>query len=275
MYAPQGAQPTGTNRPRAWVLRSSCSLWSSPRCGPGVPLDEAGDERRRVGRGGGQERRLVEAQRLDDSHPVRVIDERAAAVPHRRRGGVPAHADPSHRGDGEGVLAHPPARLGPGPAGERRPWRDGRVLFGPGLAVAAGLGARHERLAQIAASGRPPAGRSRTAPTGVPCSWLGCRRPGSAAPPPASPPTAAPRRRVRPRRRARSRPIPRARPPPGHLCVPPRASCSCVREKPQEWRGPRSRRWTYRVVRSGVSVPGSPRGAADPAVATGPAPPVP
>jgi hypothetical protein len=50
--------------------------------------------------------------------------------PHHRR-----PADPqvtSDRGDRMGVLAHPPAGLGAGPAGQHRPGTDRRRLLGPG-----------------------------------------------------------------------------------------------------------------------------------------------
>ena len=128
-----------------------------------LEVHEAGHEDRRVGRVGGQERRLVEPERRDGAHAVGVVDQGRTVVPDRRHDGVPAHAErPGQRGDGGGVLAHPTARFRPGPAGERRPGGDGRVGLGPGLGVAVRRGARHRRLAHTTTTGRPPAGRSRT-----------------------------------------------------------------------------------------------------------------
>jgi hypothetical protein len=63
----------------------------------------------------------------------RVVDQRLAVIGHRPHHRRPANpqvtGDRRHR---VGVLADPPARLGPGPLGQHRPSSDRDRLLGPG-----------------------------------------------------------------------------------------------------------------------------------------------
>jgi hypothetical protein len=98
-----------------------------------LQVDQAGDMAGRCSAGGLEEAALVQPERGDILQPRGVLHQRAPVVSHRPHDGRPANPQvTSHRRDRVGVLAHPPAGLGPGPLGQHRPGADRIYLLGPG-----------------------------------------------------------------------------------------------------------------------------------------------
>ena len=93
----------------------------------------AGHELGVMAAGRGQKRGLIDAEGGDPGQPGRIGHQRPAMVTHRLHHRVPAHAVlDRHRRDVVAVLADPPARLRPGPFGQRRPRPDRLAGLGPG-----------------------------------------------------------------------------------------------------------------------------------------------
>jgi hypothetical protein len=98
--------------------------------------------------GGFEEAGLVQPERSDTVQAGRIFHQRLAVIGHRPRDGRPADPQvPGDRGHRVGVLADPPARLGPGPAGQHRPRPDRGLLLGPGAHFAGRLTTAPDPLA--------------------------------------------------------------------------------------------------------------------------------
>jgi hypothetical protein len=113
-----------------------------------LQVDQAGGVDGGVGGGGGQERRLVDAELAHPSYPGGVVDERRAVLDHRVHHRPPAHAELlGHLRDRAGELADLAACLGAGATGHDGLAVDlGRALR-PGLGVARRLCATPPPLA--------------------------------------------------------------------------------------------------------------------------------
>ncbi len=113
---------------------------------PPVEGHDAGRVGSAPGGGGGQERGLVYSQRGYCVKPVGVIDQRGAVLADRGHHRRPADPEVGgHPGHGVPVLSDPPARLPPGPLGQRRPRPDRRRGLRPG----------HLRTPRLAAAPHP------------------------------------------------------------------------------------------------------------------------
>jgi hypothetical protein len=98
-----------------------------------LQVDQAGHIAGGRQAGGLEEGGLVQAKR---GHPVQapgVLHQLGPVFVHPPHDGRPADPEVTgDRGDGVGVLADPPAGLGPGPFGQHRPRTDAGRLLGPG-----------------------------------------------------------------------------------------------------------------------------------------------
>jgi hypothetical protein len=113
-----------------------------------LQVDQAGHIAGGRPAGGLEEAGLVQPE---PAHPVQargVIHQRGAVLVHCPHDGRPADPEiAGDRGDRVGVLADPPAGLGPGPLGQHRPRPDGGRLLGPGPHLAGRLTTAPEALA--------------------------------------------------------------------------------------------------------------------------------
>jgi hypothetical protein len=113
-----------------------------------LQIHQASDVPGRCSAGGLEEAGLIQPKRSDILQPRGVIHQRGAVLVHRPHDGRPA--DPQVAGDRShrvGVLADPPARLGPGPLGQHRPRPDRDRLLGPGPHSAGWLNTAPDPLA--------------------------------------------------------------------------------------------------------------------------------
>ena len=106
---PRCAVRPGTTSRRRWRSRSTKPVTNSVGCSAVAARNECSSTPSAVG----------------TPQPGQMIDPWAAVVAHRGHGGVPANPEvPGHLRDRVPSLTHPPADLGSGPLGQRRPRRD-------------------------------------------------------------------------------------------------------------------------------------------------------
>jgi hypothetical protein len=98
-----------------------------------------------MGGGGGQERRLIQPDRLRRIQPGPVSDARLAVIPHGGHGCVPTHPEALRGPDGLLTEADPAGDLGWGPLGEDRSRGDLVGLLRPGPGAAGQLGRGYGR----------------------------------------------------------------------------------------------------------------------------------
>jgi hypothetical protein len=161
-----------------------------------LQVDQAGHIAGGRPAGGLEEAGLVQPKRGDILQPRRVVHQRFAVVSHRPHDGRPT--DPQVAGDcghSVGVLADPPARLGPGPLGQHRPRTESGRPLGPGPhftgwldtapdPLAPGQGHRPATHRQVphphrAASMESGLGPQTAQPTGVAVVWTASRHSSS------------------------------------------------------------------------------------------------
>jgi hypothetical protein len=127
------SQPGSGPGPEPAVHRSPGPVGDHIQQPTTLQIHQTSDVPGRCCAGGLEEAGLIQPER---GHPVqagRIFHQRGAVIGHRPHHRRPANPQiPGDRGDRVGVLADPPARLGPGPLGQHRPSSDHGHLLGPG-----------------------------------------------------------------------------------------------------------------------------------------------
>jgi hypothetical protein len=128
-----------------------------------VEIEDPGHQQPLTVSGGGQERRLVQSDRLRGAQAGEVIDPGPAVIAHRRHGRVPRDTEVAGRlGDRVLIRSDPTGDLGAGPLGEHRPRAIASDSSDHVRIGQVGSGQRHRRLAHTSTTGLSASGRSRT-----------------------------------------------------------------------------------------------------------------